>query len=157
VGRFTSQDPTGFKGGINFYIYCANNPVNSIDPLGLDTYYVDYELFTSNPDPTNNPISHSYVATTDNGIVTDTYSWGNNSQGQWFHNDPVDMTVAQRAIDSGVGVEKWGGRTMDQDVAAEFKNRENDTERYNWAFNNCKENANSLLIGAINQGSNRGK
>jgi RHS repeat-associated protein len=33
--RFISEDPIGFSGGINFYAYVGNNPVNAIDPYGL--------------------------------------------------------------------------------------------------------------------------
>jgi RHS repeat-associated protein len=35
AGRFMSEDPLGFKGGINFYAFVLNNPVNLRDPLGL--------------------------------------------------------------------------------------------------------------------------
>jgi RHS repeat-associated protein len=36
-GRFLQPDPTGFAGDpANLYRYCGNNPVNFIDPLGLD-------------------------------------------------------------------------------------------------------------------------
>jgi RHS repeat-associated protein len=35
VGRFISKDPIGFAGGLNLYFYTSNNPINSIDPLGL--------------------------------------------------------------------------------------------------------------------------
>jgi RHS repeat-associated protein len=34
--RFLSEDPSGFKGGINLFSYVGNNPVNFVDPLGLD-------------------------------------------------------------------------------------------------------------------------
>jgi RHS repeat-associated protein len=39
VGRFISQDPIGFEGGFNLYQY-APNPVEWIDPLGLDRYVI---------------------------------------------------------------------------------------------------------------------
>ena len=35
VGRFTSEDPLGFLDGPNMYLYCHNNPVSLVDPLGL--------------------------------------------------------------------------------------------------------------------------
>ena len=38
VGRFISEDPIGFEGGVNFYAYVENNPANAIDPLGLQGY-----------------------------------------------------------------------------------------------------------------------
>jgi RHS repeat-associated protein len=33
--RFISADPTGLKGGVNFYTYADGNPLNAIDPEGL--------------------------------------------------------------------------------------------------------------------------
>jgi RHS repeat-associated protein len=33
--RFVSEDPIGFAGGINFYVYIHNQPINWVDPLGL--------------------------------------------------------------------------------------------------------------------------
>ena len=35
MGRFLSEDPSGFKAGANFYIYVANDPQDSTDPTGL--------------------------------------------------------------------------------------------------------------------------
>ena len=46
--RFISEDPIKFKGGINFYRYVRNNPLNRIDPLGLLTSEEVQELVDAN-------------------------------------------------------------------------------------------------------------
>jgi len=34
IGRWLSNDPIGISGGLDQYVFCANNPVNAIDPAG---------------------------------------------------------------------------------------------------------------------------
>jgi RHS repeat-associated protein len=41
VGRFASEDPIGFDGGINFYRYVENNPLLLVDPSGLSSLAFD--------------------------------------------------------------------------------------------------------------------
>jgi RHS repeat-associated protein len=36
IGRFISEDPIGLAGGINPYVFAANDPINGADPSGLD-------------------------------------------------------------------------------------------------------------------------
>ena len=36
TGRWLSRDPLNEQGGLNLYAYCSNDPVNAVDPLGLD-------------------------------------------------------------------------------------------------------------------------
>ena len=38
LGRFLQPDPIGYAGGLNLHAYCGNNPVNWIDPWGLDVW-----------------------------------------------------------------------------------------------------------------------
>jgi RHS repeat-associated protein len=35
VGRFISEDPLGFIGGVDFYSYVLNRPIQVVDPAGL--------------------------------------------------------------------------------------------------------------------------
>ncbi len=37
IGRFISEDPLSFNGGVNFYGYVQNNPALLIDPFGLSS------------------------------------------------------------------------------------------------------------------------
>ena len=37
-GRWLSRDPVGESGGINLYGFVQNDPVNKVDPLGLEPY-----------------------------------------------------------------------------------------------------------------------
>jgi RHS repeat-associated protein len=36
-GRFVTEDPTGFHGGIDFYRYVGNGATNQVDPFGLSS------------------------------------------------------------------------------------------------------------------------
>jgi len=36
IGRFTQRDPVGFSSGLNLYVYATNQPVDFVDPDGLE-------------------------------------------------------------------------------------------------------------------------
>ena len=40
TGRWLSPDPIGISGGLNLYAFCGNDPVNFVDPMGLDLWIV---------------------------------------------------------------------------------------------------------------------
>ncbi len=72
TGRFTSEDPLRFLGGINFYSYVGNNPVNKSDPFGLTTYMCKQPLHAipgtgvrSGPDILGNPLYHEFLCVSD--------------------------------------------------------------------------------------------
>jgi hypothetical protein len=49
MGRFVSDDPSGFRGGINFFTYVGDNPVNRRDAYGLDWRDAAAEALTGWP------------------------------------------------------------------------------------------------------------
>ena len=36
TGRWLSKDPIGLSGGLNLYAFCGGNPLNDMDPYGLE-------------------------------------------------------------------------------------------------------------------------
>ncbi|EDI2546163.1 RHS repeat-associated core domain-containing protein [Salmonella enterica subsp. enterica serovar Koketime] len=70
-GRYITQDPIGLKGGWNLYQYPVN-PVQYIDPLGLETLKCIKPLHSmggtgerSGPDIWGNPFYHQYICIPD--------------------------------------------------------------------------------------------
>ena len=71
-GRFISEDPA--KDGLNWYVYCGNNPVNFVDPSGNDAIIITNE---NSVDYLGGPYGHTSAIYQDvRGHWFYTY-WGN--------------------------------------------------------------------------------
>jgi len=70
IGRFLSEDPIGFGGGINRYSYVENSPTGSLDPLGLCKVVARFRQLGSVSTKLGTLTwDHSYVLTVDeNGV-----------------------------------------------------------------------------------------
>lgn len=65
LGRYITQDPIGLDGGWNPYMYPLN-PVQGIDPLGLDAIQINYDYYPVNTGMGFNlPLGHGAVVTVD--------------------------------------------------------------------------------------------
>ena len=61
IGKFISEDPIGIDGGINLFVYVGNNPVNFVDPWGLEI-----RVYSSNAFGISG-LNHAFVYSTETG------------------------------------------------------------------------------------------
>ena len=75
TGRFISEDPTGFAGGINKYVYAHNDPIDRSDPFGL----LDVFIWQA-----RDGFGHASVQLDDGTYI----SWWPSAEGR----SPIDLT-----------------------------------------------------------------
>jgi RHS repeat-associated protein len=150
TGRWLSPDPIGISGGLNQFVFCANNPVNAVDPDGLATYWQNRTLGGNTLKSNYNILSHSYLFTTNpDGTLNHTYSWGNAANTHTWHMDqPEDIAAAQAALKNPKGLEKRGCDELDPYVDQVYNDWVNDPAHIHRNYGvagNCKFEATGML------------
>jgi RHS repeat-associated protein len=92
AGRYLQSDPIGLGGGVNTYAYVSGNPVNLIDPLGLE----GVGPWTYAPGPQRD----AYNAALNGTGPTLNFSLGAGGFGQWG--------LMTSSADSGIAVDTKG-------------------------------------------------
>jgi len=151
IGRFLQTDP--IQASLNLYTYCENNPVNWIDPWGLDTYKQRRALGGDSTRWIIDPIAHEFSFTRNpDGTVKDTYSWGNTfddrRNGIWHKNMPEDRKAAKEGLRNGTAV-RVGDDSLDPYVEKAYQNKVTNDKPHNWwLWNNCQTENQDLLNNA---------
>jgi RHS repeat-associated protein len=175
TGRFIAVDPAGAVDEktsrtndkmlldpqrLNSYAYGLNNPYTYIDPNGKDTYKVNRQLGGDEAKSPWNPLTHTFVAITDNnGKVVETYSWGNyyKQDAVWYKdgvlqtkwaspNQLSDMKAAQEAIDNN---KAWNFGNIDNYVRDAYREASKSDYEMWQPLNNCKQKTFGLIIGSL--------
>ena len=146
----------------NKFAYCLDNPMNSVDITGEDTFKVNRTIggnraqlriaWIDRISPT-----HTFVVVTDkNGNIEHTYSWGNdpdaknkNVKGKWYKDESEDWAAAKEALKNDLA-EKVGDTTLDPYIEKAFGqhfNKENDPSNHRnlWLTENCKTETGELV------------
>ena len=161
LGRFLSADlgvdtnvflPKSF----NRYSYVRNDPINSVDPNGKETYRVNTVMkwFDRDYPPTDSWFAHDILAVTDqSGTVTHTASWTSTGNPSWDISNPRDRARAQIAINTGLATLE-AGPELDPYVIAAMMMTQGGSVREFWdelswlAAGSCRGACNALLYQA---------
>ena len=90
TGRWLSKDPIGLSGGLNLYVFCGNDPVNSLDLFGLS-------------EAENEQAGKKALTWAKNKIGSKNYNeWGTRGFPRWFGQPKCNLFVAD-AYNNGNG------------------------------------------------------
>jgi len=89
--RFISEDPIRFDGGINFYVYTNNAPVNFIDPLGLTSIGPSPKEKWPPPPPKNFCELKCYLR------LINEYYWCNVAGSTIYLENPCNLEIAKKS------------------------------------------------------------
>ena len=92
TGRFISEDPARFPGGIDFYSYVENNAVNLIDPFGFCPWQVHSRPLRGIPGAGRGRLDHFYFFNTQTGQSIGLGPAGNATNGDTLSGSPVSGT-----------------------------------------------------------------
>jgi RHS repeat-associated protein len=125
TGRWLSNDPIGISGGLNQYVFCANNPVNFGDPFGLceDSEPSLWDQFWLNVYEDVSGQSPGFVTYG----LTETHSWIGQTRHEsamwWLEEGPYGLRNigaftasmfderSYAALTGGAAVAPWAART----------------------------------------------
>jgi NADH dehydrogenase/NADH:ubiquinone oxidoreductase subunit G len=152
-------DPLMYIDGMNLYAYCGNNPLNWIDPWGLDTFRGRRKIGGSEVADPNKRIAHEYIIIVDENGNWTTYSYTdptnnetNKNEAVWTENFQWDVEAATQALnDRNNNLERIGGPELDPYVIQEFQEREGIHNGYNLFTHNCQHESEDLLNDALEE------
>ena len=136
IGRWLNKDPIRFEGGLNLYGYAGNDPVNMVDPSGLDYQICDRQMIGF---PSWAP-NHRFIKFPDGTTI----SWGPSG-------NPLYSSGALHPNDSGGTCRPSQPSTPFMDEAMKDWSRRHEGDIYSAPIKNCRD----FVNGAIGAGVGR--